>query len=233
MSTSSDDSYKRLAGLARQMSQHLPDTTDDAFDDLTANAVTHIPAAQYAGITVVSTNGEVASPAATGEYPRLLDALQQKHREGPCFDAATDHDSYFLADLHTETRWPQFCADARALTPIQSIASYQLFSTHDTVGALNLYAEAPDAFSQHDRDLGYIFAAHAAIVWAAVSRGEHFRSALASRDTIGQAKGMIMERYNLGPIQAFELLRQLSQDSNIRIADIAQRLVDNDHPDAP
>ncbi|PYE12725.1 hypothetical protein DFR67_1204 [Williamsia limnetica] len=55
------------------------------------------------------------------------------------------------------------CSDARALTPIQSIASYQLFSTHDTVGALNLYAENPDGFSQHDRDLGYIFAAHAAM----------------------------------------------------------------------
>lgn len=231
MSTRSDDSYRRLADLAREMSQHLPESTASAFDDLIASAVTHIPAAQYAGITVVSMNGDVATPAAAGEYPRVLDGLQQKHGEGPCFDAATDHDSYFLADLHTETRWPRFCSDARALTPVRSIASYQLFAAHDSVGALNLYAETPDAFGQHDRDLGYIFAAHAAIVWAAVSRGEHFRSALASRDTIGQAKGMIMERYNLGPIQAFELLRRLSQDTNTRIADIAQRLVNNEHPD--
>jgi putative methionine-R-sulfoxide reductase with GAF domain len=233
MSTFSDDSYKRLADLARHMSQRLPDTTSDAFDDLVSNAVTHIPAAQYAGITVVATNGDVATPAATGEHPRTLDALQQKHGEGPCFDAATDHDTYVIADLHTETRWPRFCPDAQAHSPIRSIASYQLFTAHDTVGALNLYADNPDAFSQHDRDLGYIFAAHAAIIWAAVTRGEHFRSALASRDTIGQAKGMIMERYNLGPIQAFDLLRRLSQETNTRIADLAQRLVDNEHPDAP
>ncbi|PYE13559.1 GAF domain-containing protein [Williamsia limnetica] len=232
MGTARDDGYRRLADLAHEMSQHLPDTTATAFDDLIAGAVTHIRAAQYAGVTVVATDGAVTTPASTGDHPRTLDALQQQHRQGPCFDAATDHDSYFIADLHTETRWPRFCSDALSYTPIRAIASYQLFNTHNSVGALNLYAEDPNAFNQHDRDLGYIFAAHAAIVWAAVERGEQFRSALASRDIIGQAKGMIMERYNLGPIQAFELLRRLSQETNTRIADLAQRLVNNEHPDS-
>ncbi|PZU01954.1 MAG: hypothetical protein DI630_10240 [Gordonia sp. (in: high G+C Gram-positive bacteria)] len=231
MSTENNDAYKRIAELARDMSEHLPNDSATALGELIHNAVDHIPGANYAGITVVSRqNRDVATPAATHEAPRTLDALQQKHREGPCFDAAVEHDSYYISNLHDETRWPRFCADAIEQTPIQSIAAFQLFTTRDAVGALNLYSDDPDAFDQESRDLGYIFAAHAATVWGALQRGEQFRSALASRDTIGQAKGMIMERYSVNAIQAFDLLRKLSQESNIRLYEIALQLVENDHP---
>ncbi|PHV67376.1 GAF and ANTAR domain-containing protein [Williamsia muralis] len=216
------------------MSEHMPADTTSALDELVGNAVAHIPGAAYAGITVVARRGEeITTPAATGEHPRTLDALQHKHHQGPCYAAATEHDSYFISDLHTEERWPAFRSDAMAHTPIRSIASFTLFTTRDTVGALNLYAVEPDAFGQQSRDLGYVFAAHAAVVWAALQRTEQFQSALASRDIIGQAKGMVMERYNLDAIQAFELLRRLSQDSNTRIFDIADRLVRADHPPSP
>ncbi|MGY3551880.1 GAF and ANTAR domain-containing protein [Williamsia sp. R60] len=231
MSTENNDAYKRIAELARDMSEHLPNDSATALGELIHNAVDHIPGASYAGITVVSRqNRDVATPAATHEVPRTLDALQQKHREGPCFDAAVEHDSYYISNLYGEKRWPRFCADAIEQTPIQSIAAFQLFTTRDAVGALNLYSEIPGAFDQDSRDLGYIFAAHAATVWGALQRGEQFRSALASRDTIGQAKGMIMERYSVNAIQAFDLLRKLSQESNIRLYDIARQLVENDHP---
>ncbi|ETD31581.1 GAF and ANTAR domain-containing protein [Williamsia sp. D3] len=231
MSTENNDAYKRIAELARDMSEHLPNDSATALGELIHNAVDHIPGASYAGITVVSRqNRDVATPAATHEVPRTLDALQQKHREGPCFDAAVEHDSYYISNLYGEERWPRFCADAIEQTPIQSIAAFQLFTTRDAVGALNLYSEIPGAFDQESRDLGYIFAAHAATVWGALQRGEQFRSALASRDTIGQAKGMIMERYSVNAIQAFDLLRKLSQESNIRLYDIARQLVENDHP---
>ena len=231
MSTENNDAYKRIAELAREMNEHLPSDSATALDELIHNAVDHIPGASYAGITVVSRqNRDVVTPAATHEYPRTLDALQQKHREGPCFDAAVEHDSYYVSNLYDETRWPLFRADAIEQTPIHSIAAFQLFTTRDTVGALNLYSEISDAFDQESRDLGYIFAAHAATVWGALQRGEQFRSALASRDTIGQAKGMIMERYSVNAIQAFDLLRKLSQESNIRLYEIARQLVENDHP---
>jgi AmiR/NasT family two-component response regulator len=57
-------------------------------------------------------------------------------------------------------------------------------------------------------------------------RQEQFRSALASRDVIGQAKGMIMERYRLDAVHAFELLKQLSQRSNIKLVEVAQGIID-------
>lgn len=230
MGTEHGDVYKQIAALARQMNERLPETSVRAFDELLTNAVKHIPGAQYAGITIVARREEIATPAATHEHARTIDSIQEKLRQGPCFAAATEHDSYFISDLQTETRWPDFRAEALAQTKIRSIASFELFTTRDTVGALNLYSDNANAFDQDARDLGYIFAAHAAIVWAAVRRGEQFRSALASRDIIGQAKGMIMERFSVNAIEAFDMLRTLSQNENIRLAEVARQIVEADHP---
>jgi transcriptional regulator with GAF, ATPase, and Fis domain len=194
------------------------------------NVVDHIPAADYAGVTIVSRRDRVETPAATHAHPRTLDLLQQKHGQGPCMDAATEHEIVYLRDLETDRRWPQFQRDALSQSPIRSILSFQLFTTRFTCGALNIYSDTANAFEQVSRDLGRVFAAHAAIVWTSVQQGEQFQSALASRDIIGQAKGMIMERYDLDAGQAFELLRKLSQNENIRIADIARKLIEKDHP---
>lgn len=85
------------------------------------------------------------------------------------------------------------------------------------MGALNLYAEHPDAFDTESEDLGFVYATHAALAWNTLRRTVQFRDALASRDIIGQAKGMLMERYRLSADEAFDRLRQLSQHSNTRL----------------
>ncbi|PKZ62992.1 hypothetical protein CYJ73_24260, partial [Gordonia terrae] len=108
-----------------------------------------------------------------------------------------------------------------------------LYTTDQELGALNLYAETPHAFDRDSLALALNLATHAAIALSSARREEQFHSALASRDIIGQAKGMIMERYNIDALQAFELLRKLSQDSNMRLADVAKQLVHSDHPTAP
>lgn len=70
-----------------------------------------------------------------------------------------------------------------------------------------------------------MLATHAALAWHMVRRDEQFRSALASRDVIGQAKGMLMERFDLDAVRAFELLKRLSQNMNTPLADVAQQVV--------
>jgi AmiR/NasT family two-component response regulator len=60
-------------------------------------------------------------------------------------------------------------------------------------------------------------------------RQDQFRSALASRDMIGQAKGVIMERFNLDAVEAFDLLTRLSRQSNIKLTDIARALIESEH----
>jgi transcriptional regulator with GAF, ATPase, and Fis domain len=132
--------------------------------------------------------------------------------------------------LTREHRWPAYCREATEQTPIRSIVSFQLFADHHSMGALNFFAEQPDAFDDEAAELGLILATHTALAWNMVRRDEQFRSALASRDIIGQAKGMIMERFNIDAVQAFELLKKLSQSSNTPLAVVAHEIVESEHP---
>jgi AmiR/NasT family two-component response regulator len=111
--------------------------------------------------------------------------------------------------------------------------SFELAVSPDTLTALNFYAERAGAFEEESVELGLIFATHTALAWRMLSNDKQFRSALAMRDVIGQAKGIIMERFNVDAVEAFNLLTQLSQENNSNLADIAQRLVDVEHPPQP
>jgi GAF domain-containing protein len=225
-----DYAYKQMAALTREISERTPEASIEALDELVSKSLHYIPFVDYAGIAIVEHREHVATPAASHEYPRLLDTIQQKNRQGPNFAMLTAHDTCYISDLHTEQRWPSFCADAVQQTSIRSLASFPLFITRESVGVLNFYADTPDAFDQRVHDLGVILATHAAIVWGAIQRGEQFRYALEHRDIIGQAKGMIMERFALNAAEAFALLQKLSQDANVRVYEVARRLVDADHP---
>ena len=230
MSSTNDHRYLAIAAATQAMTANPPDTIADAFAELLAQATVHIPGAEDAAVTVVERQNQICTPASTGEWPRTLDTIAQKHLQSPTFTTAGGGEPQFVDDLHTEQRWPLFRADALAHTPIRSIASYPLFRTRTAVGALTLYSVTDSGLHKTARDLGVFFAAHASIIVDAVRRTEQFETALASRDTIGQAKGMIMERYNVDAQRAFALMRKLSQDSNTRVFDVARTLVDIEHP---
>ncbi|WP_207841988.1 GAF and ANTAR domain-containing protein [Williamsia soli] len=225
-----DDVYVKMAELVRDMSAKVPDDPTDVLQELLESAVAYIPGCDHASITTMVGRAEAATPVTTHEHARTIDALQVKHGEGPFLEAASEFEIVHIADLETEERWPAFTADVCDLTPVRSMAIFRLFIARGGLGTLNLYADKPHAFDQEARDLGYVYASHAAVVWGTAARGDQFRSALASRDIIGQAKGMLMERFDIGAVQAFELLRRLSQDSNERLVDIAAKLVQQDHP---
>ena len=135
-----------------------------------------------------------------------------------------------IQKLEEDFRWPAYRRDALTETPIRSIMAFQLFVADRSMGALNVYAEEPHAFNDESEEVGLIFAPHSALTWNSARRDEQFRRALASRDVIGQAKGMIMERYGIGAVQAFEMLKKLSQDANIRLIEIAQEILDKSQP---
>jgi GAF domain-containing protein len=168
---------------------------------------------------------ELAEHAAA--VPVLLDEIQQRYQEGPCLTAAWEEKIIHVADLEIDDRFPSYRRDVLAETPIRTIMSFQLFIADETMGALNVYAERPNVFVPESKTMGLIFAAHSSVAWNSARREEQFKKALASRDIIGQAKGMIMERYGVDAVQAFELLRKLSQDSNVPLQQVASDLVSN------
>ena len=111
---------------------------------------------------------------------------------------------------------------------MRSVVSFRLFGDPHDLAALNLLAEPPHAFDEESIELGLIFAAHTTVAWNMMRRHEQFRSALASRDLIGQATGILMKRFDLNAVAAFDLLRKLSQESNTKLVDVADRLVKRD-----
>jgi transcriptional regulator with GAF, ATPase, and Fis domain len=218
-----------VAELAQTLQRQQNTDVDTVLGELTQSAASAMPGAQHAGITIASRNGKVRTASATDRYPALLDEIQQRHDEGPCLSAAWEHHVIRIDDMAIEDRWPVYCRDAIEETPIRSVMSYQLFADNHDMGALNFYAEQSNAFDDEAAELGLILATHTAVGWNMVRRDEQFRSALASRDIIGQAKGMIMERFKIDAVQAFELLKRLSQNSNTPLAAVARQLVESAH----
>jgi GAF domain-containing protein len=219
--------HLRIAELVQKLYSRADTDSDTVIAELAEHAAVEIPGAQYAGITVTRNAKHIDTPAATHKWPILLDEIQQRHREGPCLTSAWEEKTVHVANLETDDRFPLYRRDALEQTPIRSVMAFQMFIAGETMGALNVYAEQPNTFGQISRDMGLIFAAHSSVAWNAARRDEQFKRALASRDTIGQAKGMIMERYGVDAVQAFEVLRKLSQDSNVPLVQVATELVAN------
>lgn len=224
--TSRSDMMRDVADLVRTLDQRLRADVDGALDELIANLLGHMTCAQHAGVTLTTSGGDVQTLSATDAYPALLDDIQRRHREGPCLAAAWRHHVVRVDDIHREQRWPSYCQEVAATTPIRSILAFELFTGEESTGALNFYAESPDVFDDETVETGLVLATHVALAWHMVRRDEQFRSALASRDVIGQAKGMLMERFDIDAVQAFELLKRVSQDSNTPLAQVALELVD-------
>lgn len=212
-----------LADLARAMTDK-PDL-EATLGAVTAAATSLIAGADAADILLISSRKHFRSHAATSDLPLRLDSLQEASGQGPCIDAARGEQVISSDDLTREDRWPDFAPQA-VQAGVHSTLCFQLYAGGGALGALNLFGRVPRAFTAADVETGAMLATHAAIALHSLNKSEQFHSALASRDLIGQAKGMIMERFSIDAVQAFELLRRLSQDSNVPLAQIAAQLVD-------
>lgn len=224
---------QRMAELARTAAS--PRSVEEVLSDVTETARELIPGVDTAGVLLVGRNGKYESLAGTTELPHKLDDLQMTFNEGPCVQAALDDLIVRTEDFRTEERWPRYSPAVVELGVLSGL-SVKLYTAERTAGALNLFAFKPHAFDAEDETTATVLAAHAAAAILASRQGEQLQSALMTRDRIGQAKGIIMERYGIDDVAAFDMLKRLSQDSNVRLADIAQGVIDtrsgNDARDA-
>jgi hypothetical protein len=128
-----------------------------------------------------------------------------------------------LPDMTTEQRWPNFTGRTADLG-VLSMLSFQLFVQKDNLGALNLYSADRNAFDDDSENVGLLFASHAAVAMSDAQQMEHLGKAIADRDIIGQAKGILMDRHKLTADQAFTVLSRASQNTNTRLIDVAHAL---------
>jgi GAF domain-containing protein len=210
-----------MGGIARSIQQehgHVEKT----LQAITAAAVDAVPGAESVSVSLVQ--GKKVEPrAATDDLPQQIDDLQSRLEEGPCLDALRRASTVRVDDYGTDDRWPRFAAEARK-QGVRSSLSFQLFVEGDNLGALNIYARTPNAFPADAEMVGQVFASHASIALSAAQHEENLRRAIDKRDLIGQAKGILMERYKLTAGQAFQLLIRASSHTNRKLFEIADEL---------
>lgn len=213
-----------FAEIARVLlEEHGVDATLDLICRLAAAT---IEGCQAAGISIVE-GDLVTSRSTTAELPWVVDEIQSETQEGPCVDAIREHGVFVTGSLSDERRWPHFAPRAHEQTGVESVLSLRLFVSEDTLGALNLYSLQRDAFDDQDIAVGSVFAAHAAVALANARREAQIESKAASRDVIGMAKGILIARQHVSEDEAFAILRLASQRMNVKLRDLADRVV---HP---
>lgn len=220
---------ERIATVAKELVEARP--LQATLDHIVHLAVTTVDGCDHASITLVE-RGTVDTATATDELAGELDELQYRLGDGPCLDAIRERTPLVVENLEQDDRWPGW--RERALQHgVRGVAAHRLYVDDDVLGALNLYADDPGAFSADDQRLGVIFSSHAAVaigcsrvVTQGIEEAEGLREALRSRDVIGQAKGILMERHRIDADDAFALLRERSQHLNVKLRDLAARLAD-------
>jgi len=215
---------------------------DHTVREIVAGAVAVIPGATHAGITIRRPDGRISTATPTGEVVARLDQAQAVLREGPCVDAVdparpgsggtVGHSEagtmVVVQDMTTEQdvrRWPRFAPEA-VRNGIVSMLSLRLAGDRREAAALNLYADEPEVFDEVARTIAQAFADQAAIALYGAHQTAALGEALANRDVIGQAKGILIERHGLSTdTEAFALLVEASQHANIKLHDVARWLV--------
>ena len=197
--------------------------------DLACEAV---PPADFVGLTM-PIEGRQRTAVFTDRTSPEVDQAQYDSGEGPCLDALRDATAYLIGSTGEDGPWPAF-RRACVQRGIRSTLSLPLIVDHGTVGAMNLYSRTDHSFGLDDRDAAQQFADQAAIVlanaqayWDAHQMSARLGEAMKSRATIEQAKGILMGAQRCGPDEAFELLIRASQRENVKLRDIAHRIVDN------
>ena len=223
MSSPKHDLALRMADLARSIAP--PISVEAVLHDVTAAAKELIPGVDVAGVLLVGKNNTYETLGPTSDLMNKLDELQMLHHEGPCLEAALDEVVIRTDDFRDEPRFPNY-APAVVELGVFSALSFKLYTADRTAGALNLFGFQPNLWDSEAETVGMVLAAHAAAAVLASREGEQLQSALSTRDRIGQAKGIIMERFNIDDVRAFAMLRQLSQDTNTKLTDVAQRVID-------
>ena len=217
---------RQLALALADIAQALDtDSVHETLQRIVDLAVATVPGCDHAGISVMH-SGKVGTPAASDGVALRVDAIQCEVHEGPCLDAIATEGVFETGDLAAETRWPRFSARTFEETGVASILAFRLSGRGRTLGSLNLFSKHLNAFGRDAHDVGVLFAVHAAIALQAAQKTETLLTALETRDVIGQAKGILMERQNISDDEAFQVLVRASQRLNIKLSVVASRLAE-------
>ncbi|RWZ51997.1 ANTAR domain-containing protein [Labedella phragmitis] len=166
----------------------------------------------------------IRTAASTGELVRQADDLQNELGEGPCLSSIESLGSYVVPDSANDPRWPVY-GPRLARLGYRSMVSVPLVTKDSVIGSLNLFSVAPHSLDATDEAVARIFARHASIALANARSEDNLEKALDGRKAIGQAQGILMERFRIDEGRAFSLLRRYSQHHNTKLVVVAQDVI--------
>ena len=184
-----------------------------------------IPGVAGAAVLTVAGHKKLQANAVVGDdLPGAGLRLQNELGEGPCLEAIATGQQILVADLSDDDRWPRFAGGFRQAGAVSMLCT-PLVVQDRVLGVLTLIGAAhPHQFDDEAVALADIFAAHAGVALSAAHRHDSLNAALIGRDVIGQAKGILMERFRYTPDQAFSVLVKASSDSNTKLRTVCEEL---------
>jgi hypothetical protein len=223
--TDAPDYTTALAQAARTINQ--PRSVEETLEAIAHAARNSIPGFDEVGVSLMHSNGQVETKAATGELVWRLDALQYDMNEGPCVSSLHE-EPIIVADHITESqRWPRYISKASQMGLKAQMALRLYVDGDGTIGGINLYSTTTTVIEEHAPSLAHVFAAQAAVALGRSQEHHHLNEALRSRQKIGEAIGVLIERYRIDEQAAFNFLARLSQSTNTKLRDVAVRVVDD------
>jgi GAF domain-containing protein len=212
-----------LAEAARTINQ--PQSVDETLDAIARTARSSIPGFDEVGISLVHSDGKIETKAATGDLVWKLDSLQYDLGEGPCVSSLREEPVIVVDDIAHSQRWPDFVQQAVQLGLKAQMALRLYVDDDGTIGGINLYSTDHAEIDEAAPQLAEVFAAQAAVALGHAQEVHHLNEALQSRQAIGTAVGVLIERYHLDEQGAFNFLARLSSHHNIKLREVAARVV--------
>jgi GAF domain-containing protein len=217
------DVGQAIADAARSINHRR--TLDETLQAIVEVARASVPGFDEVGISTLHKDGKVQTRAATGDLVHQLDDLQYGLGEGPCVDTLRQVHVVVAPRIHHDQRWPRYVPAAVELGLRSQLAVRLYLDDQGTLGGLNLYSTTSDDVDPEAEGTAELFAAHAAIALGNARERENLNQALHSRKVIGQAVGILMERYEMNEDRAFAFLVRASSHANIKLREVAQELV--------
>jgi GAF domain-containing protein len=215
------DTFAQLA-----LELHNSPTMEETVDAVVQFALQAL-SCSYAGVVLAARGRDPEVAAVTDPVVEDVYRLQISSGNGPLVTALAERSTILIRDTGADDRWPEWAAKVAGLG-VRSVLDVPLATAgrSPTVGVLGLYSDAPDAFSPDDEAVAHILARHASVAVATARHEETMTQAVDARKLVGQAMGILMERFDLDADRAFAILRRYSQDNNIKLRDVAQHLIE-------
>lgn len=222
MDNQSHQIARALTEAARSINS--PTSVEETLDAIAREALRSVPGFNHVGISVSHRDGTIETKAATDPLVWELDELQYSVGEGPCLESVHSTPVVVVECAQHEQRWPRFIPRA-VQKGLRAQLGVRLFTEAGTLGGLNLYSTESETVHRDAVQVAELFASHAAIALGRARYEHDLNEALASRKVIGQAIGIIMERYQISEDKAFQFLVRASSTSNTKLRVVAQEVV--------